>query len=217
MTSTTPEISRNSSTGQRSPQREILAAAIRARNEADQREATLAKAAERARADAFLARRDVDDAQRALTQAQETARLALADAYIDGEAEDDGVVTEAERTLAQAQRRLSDLAMVEQELSARSQPAPGRSLPDIEVGKRVRAVVKDCPTLRRLVDDFRTAERTFQQYHSTLRWLAAHDLIPDDLKGSAPKPHETYHTEPDPKWTTAIESLKRNPDAELPA
>jgi hypothetical protein len=208
----------------RTAEREQLAAAIAVRDQAEAREATLAKAHERAKADRFLATRDVEEAERSLARCREAARETLVDSYafMGGDEGNDsraapGDVIEAEATLAAAQRRMADLQMVEQELSARSQPAPGRSLPDIEVGKRVRAVVKDCPTLRRLVEDFRTAERTFQQYHSTLRWLAAHDLIPDDLKNSAPKPHEVYQAPPDTQWTAAIESLKRDPDAELPS
>jgi hypothetical protein len=201
----------------RSREREALAEAIRVRNEADQREATLTKAAERARADAFLARRAVEAAQTALNSARDKARLALADAYIDGEVDDGSAVTEAERTLAQAQRRLSDLQLVEQELAARTGPAPGRSLPAIEVDKRVRAVVRAHTNVRRMVEDFDTARRTFQQYEATLIFLAGLNCIPDDLVASAPKAHATRFAEPDPAWRSAVEALKRDPDAELPA
>jgi hypothetical protein len=202
----------------RTAEREQLAAAIAARDAADQREATLAKAAERARADAFAARRAVEDAERALNRAREAARESLVDAYVGDDirtAPSD--VIEAERTLATAQRRLSDLQLVEQELGARSGPAPGRSLPSTKVDQAVRAVVKAAPITRRLVEDFRTAERTFQQYHSTLRWLAAHGMIPDDLKDRAPKAHETYHCAPDPAWEAALGKLARDADAELPS
>jgi hypothetical protein len=80
----------------------------------------------------------------------------------------------------------------------------------------VRAVVKAHPTVHRLVQDYATARAVWEQYHSTLRWLASVDCIPDNLKGSSPKPHETYHAPPDPTWIAAVEALKKNPDAELP-
>ena len=204
----------------RTPEREALAAAIAQRDEAEAREATLAKATERAKADRFLAGRDVEDAQRVLDRAREAAREALVDTYAfmgsEGDDAAQATIAEAERTLAAAQRRLSDLRMVEQELSARSGPAPGRSIPSTRVDAAIRAVVKAHPTVRRLITDFDTARRAFQQYHSTLRWLAAHDCIPDDLKNSAPKAHDTYHAEPDPTWKAALAALGQNPDAELP-
>jgi hypothetical protein len=217
----TPETSRNSL---RSPERQALAQAIAARDAADQRESTLTRAAERAKADRFLATRDVEEAERSLNRAREAAREVLVDTYafMGGDEGNDsraapGDVIEAGRTLAAAQRRASDLAMVEQELAARTGPAPGRSLPAIEVDKRVRAVVRSAPITRRLVEDFRTAERTFQQYQATLIFLAGLNCIPDDLVGSAPKAHHTRYAEPNPVWKAAIESLKRDPDAELPS
>ena len=204
----------------RTAEREQLAQAIAARDAAAGREATLTQAVERARADAFLARRSVEDAERALNRARETARESLVDAYTfmggDGSSDGSDAVIEAERILAVAQRRLADLQMVEKELATRTGPAPGRSIPNIKVDAAIRDVVRAHPTVRRLIADYDTARRAWEEYHSTLRWLAAHDCIPDELKGAAPKAHETYHAEPDPQWTAAIESLKRDADAELP-
>jgi hypothetical protein len=212
---TTPE------TSHRSQERQALAAAIRARNEAEARESTLTKAAERARADAFLARRAVEAAEAALNRARETARASLVDAYVgDGDSDDSRAapsdVIEAEATLAAAQRRLSDLQLVEKELSVRTGPAPGRSLPGMRVDEAVREVVRSHPTLRRLVQDFRLAERTFRTTEATLIWLAGQKCIPADLTEAGPKAHHTRYAEPDPAWLAAVESLKRDADAALP-
>jgi hypothetical protein len=200
----------------RSPEREALATAIAVRDEAAEREATLKQAAERAKADAYRARRAVEAAEAALNTAQETARFVMTDAYLEGEAEDRSAVTEAEAALAVAQRRAAELAMIEGELRARSERAPGRSVPNMRVGESVRAVARAHPAVRRLVEDYRIAESAFQTYHSTLRWLAARNCIPADLIEAAPKAHETFFAEPDDGWVSAIATLAQDADAPLP-
>ena len=202
--------------GSRSAEREALATAIAVRDAAKAEEATLKRGAERAKADAFLARRTVEAAEAALSRAQETARFALADAYLNDEATDGSDIAEAEAALATAQRRAAELALIAQELGERSSPAPGQSVPNIRVAESVRAVVKAAPIVRRLVADFDTARRTFQTYHSTLRWLAAHNCIPADLLAEAPKAHETFYAEPAVEWVQALEALKLDADATLP-
>ena len=202
--------------GSRSAEREALAEAIRIRDAAHDESSQLNKAHQRAKADAFLARRTVEAAEAALTKLQETARFALADAYLNEEAADRSEIAEAEAALATAQRRAAELALIAQELGERSSPAPGRSVPNRRVEESVRAVVKSAPIVRRLVTDFRVAEKTFQQYHSTLRWLAAHNCIPADLLAEAPKAHETFYAEPADEWVQALEALKLDADATLP-
>jgi multidrug efflux pump subunit AcrA (membrane-fusion protein) len=202
---------------ERSPERAALAAAIARRDAAGAQDAALAAARERAKADAFLARRDVENAERALARAREETPVLAVDAYIDGAGEDNfTAIAEAEAALQKAQRRAAELGAIERELSARTGPMPGRSIPGTKVDAAVRDVVRACPTVRRLAQDFDTVRRAFAQYHSTLRWLAANDCIPDDLKAAAPKPHETYHADPDPAWIAALEALKRDANAELP-
>ncbi len=105
-------------------------------------------------------------------------------AYVGGDDDDDGgaekaVVADAERALAQAQRRLADLKVIEQELAAH-EGAPGRSIPGIKVEDAVRAVVRAHPAVRRLVEDFDTARRAFHVYEATLMWLATRGCVPDD-------------------------------------
>jgi len=203
----------------RSPERQVLAAAITERDQADAREATLRHAQTRARDDAFAARRSVEAAEATLNRARDEARASLVDAYVDDAGGDDlapDAIAEAERALALANRRLAELQMVEQELSARTGPAPGRSIPNIRVEAAVRSVIKACPTVRHMAQDYATARRAWEQYHSTLRWLASLDCIPDDLTDRSPKPHETYFVDPSPEWTAAISALARDADAQLP-
>jgi hypothetical protein len=205
------------STEARSPERQALAAAIALRNEAAEREATLKQAADRAKADGFRARRAVEVAEAALNTAQETARFALADAYLEGEADDGSAVTEAEAALAAAQRRAAELAMIEQELSARSGPAPGHSVPNMKVSEAARNVVRAHPAVRRLAQDFGIAKRAFQQYEATLIHLASRRCIPDDLISVAPSANATRYADPADEWVKAIAALAQDADAELPA
>ena len=200
----------------RSSERQALATAIRVRNEAAEREATLKQAAERAKADGFPARRTVEAAEAALNTAQETARFALADAYLEGEADDGSAVTEAVAALAVAQRRAAELAIVEQDLKARSGPAPGRSVPNMRVEESVRAVVRAHPAVRRLASDFAIAKRAYFTYHSTLRSLNARGMIPEDLRGVVPSATEIFFEDPDPSWVEAIAALALDANAPLP-
>jgi hypothetical protein len=87
----------------------------------------------------------------------------------------------------------------------------------MRVGEAMRAVVKSHPTVRRLVEDFELARRTFQQYEATLIHLANQRCIPDDLVSVAPSVNATRFAEPDPAWVRALASLSLDADAELPA
>jgi hypothetical protein len=200
----------------RTPERQILAAAIEARNHSAEREATLVKAAERARADGFLARRSVEAAEAALRRAREGAPALAVDAYLDGAEVDAPSVADAERALAEAEKRAAELKAIEAELITRTGPAPGRTLPNIKVEAALRDVVRSHPTVRRMVKDFETARRTFQQYEATLIHLAGQACIPDDLTSTAPKAHHTRYAEPDPAWLAAFSALSRDADASLP-
>lgn len=201
--------------GSRSPEREELASAIRIRNSAQDEDEALKAAKQRAASDRFKAARAVEDAERALTSAREAERSTLVEAYVSGEDSDGRDVADAETALSAAQRRLADLQSIADGLSSHGQ-APGRSVPATKVTKAVQAVVQAHPTVRRLVQDFDTAKRTFQTYHSTLRWLAARDCIPADLIEAAPKANETFFAEPADEWVQALEALKLDADAELP-
>ena len=113
-----------SATRERSPEREILATAIAARDEADAAEATLAQARERAAADRFRAARDVEALERALQEAREAEREALVDAYVGhtggcGEAERPAAIRDARAALERARDRLANLVTIEAELGAR--------------------------------------------------------------------------------------------------
>jgi hypothetical protein len=110
----------------------------------------------------------------------------------------------------------AELAMIEQELSARTRPAPGYSVPNSRVGEAVRAVVKSHPAVRRLVEDFATARRAFQQSEATLIHLSAQRCVPDDLVSLAPRADATRFADPDPAWVSAIAALGVDADAELP-
>ncbi len=201
----------------RSPERQLLASAIAARDAAASREAHLAQALERAKADRFKAGRVVEEAESTLNRVQAAARESLVDAYtfMSDDRGPDGVA-EAEATLALANRQLAELQMVEAELGTRTGPAPGHTLPNLKVEAALRDVVRSHPTVRRLAQDYRTAEATFRQYHSTLRWLASLDCVPDDLRDAVPKVQETYFGAPSPEWTAAIAALATNADAALP-
>jgi len=210
----TIETSSNSS---RSRERELLAEAIHIRDEQAAEDEVLRQARERARADRFLANRDVEAAERALAHAREAERSSLVDAYVGGD-EDDGqsAVAEAEAALARAQKRLADLRTIAAELDAHTGPAPGRSIPGMRVDEAVRAVVRTHPTIRRLVEDWQTAERAFRMYEATLIHLGARGMLPDDLVSIAPSKNSTRYAEPDPLWISAIEALKHSADAGLP-
>jgi hypothetical protein len=196
--------------------RETLRQAIALRDEADQDAATFEAARRRAAEDRFRQARTVEDAERALRQAQEARRLSLVDAFIDGNSDDtDTAIAEAENVLSRAQRRLVELRTIEQELADRKQPV-GHSIPGTRVAEAVREVVKNSSIVRRLCQDFETARDCFEQYHATLVHLAGRGMIPDDLRESAPKGHETYYRAPDPAWIKVLDALTRDADAELP-
>ena len=201
----------------RTPERQLLASAIAARDAAASREAQLAQALERAKADRFKASRTVEEAESTLNRVRAAARESLVDAYtfMSDDRGDDGVEA-AEQALALATRRLAELQMVEAELGTRTGPAPGHTLPSIKVEAALRDVVRSHPTVRRMVKDFETARRTFQQYEATLIHLAGQACIPDDLTEAAPKANHTRYASPDPVWLAAMEQLKRDPDAPLP-
>jgi len=212
-----PDSEHGSSAGARSPARAALAEAIRVRDEAQAEDEVLRQARERAKADRFLAFRDVEAATGHLNRARDMARESLVGAYVDGDEGDGGrVIAEAEAELHRAQRRAAELSIIEQELNARTSPAPGRSIPNMRVDEAVRAVVKTHPTVRRLVTDWQTAERSFRMYEATLIWLAGHAMIPPDLERAAPSKNATRYSEPDESWLAAIEALKKDADAELP-
>ena len=213
---TTPPISASGfSAGQRSKEREALAEAIRVRDEEAADGAALAQARARARQDLFKANREVEAAEQALTSAREAARMSLVADYVDGNDSDDFAVADAEAALNRAQQRLADLKMIEQELAAHER-RPGHSIPNMRVEAAARVVVRAHPTVRRLVQGFDTARRTFQQYEATLIYLAGQRCIPDDLVDVAPRAHATRYADADPSWVKALEALKRDPHAVLP-
>jgi hypothetical protein len=185
-----------------SPERKALAEAIAARDEAGAELNVLTQARERARHEAFRARREVEDAERTLTRVRDEARVALVNAYVGGDDTSSDAIADAEKALAQKQRRAAELMVIEHELDARAGPAPGHSLPSKRVEAAVRDVVKGSPVVRRLVEDF--------------RWLASLECIPDDLKEAAPKAHDTYYAPPDVAWAEAIRALQNDADASLP-
>jgi hypothetical protein len=199
----------------RTPEREALAEAIALRDEASAQSATLTQARSRAASDRFAAIRDVENCERALTNARETSRSVLVDAFIAGESIDDSAVADAETALSRAQRRLADLTTIADELDAHQRP-PGSSVPASRVTEAVRAVVKTHPTVRRLVQDFDTARRTFREYEATLIFLVNQRCVPEDLITAAPSASSVRYADPDPSWVAAIEALKQDPDTELP-
>jgi hypothetical protein len=200
----------------RTPEREALAAAIALRDATAAQTASVVQARARAASDRFAAARAVEEAERALTLARETSRAQLVDAYMSGEDVDDRDIADAEWELAKAQRRLADLSTIADGLSAHERQ-PGHSIPATKVTAAVRAVVQACPSVRRLAQDFAVAQRAFREYEATLIWLAGLGCIPDDLQDNAPKAHHTRWAEPADEWVRAIEALKRDADAELPA
>jgi hypothetical protein len=123
-------------------------------------------------------------------------------------------VADAEAALVRARRRLADLSVIEEELSA--ERAPGRSIPNIKVEEAVRAVVKAHPTVRRLVEDWQNAERTFRVYEATLIWLAGQQCVPGDLVSVAPSRNAIRYADPDPAWVDAIDAMRRDADSALP-
>lgn len=201
----------------RNGERQVLAQAIAQRDQAEAGEKLVSQARLRARDDQFKANRAVEDAERALLSARETARLAMVDAYVDDD-EIDGsdAVADAEAALTRAQRRQTEMKAIAEELGAHKD-TPGHSIPNIKVDQAVCDVVKTHPTVRRLVEDYCTARSAFQQYEATLIWLAVLGMIPDDLKDAAPSRNATRYADPDPAWLAAVEALKRDPDAALPA
>jgi hypothetical protein len=202
---------------ERSPERQALADAIRARDEVEARLAPRKQAQSRVEADIFLARRDVEAAEEALSQARERERGVLADAYASGSAPDRSATTEAETALARAQRRLADLKLIAPTLAAKAgEDYPAESILQGRVEDAVKAVVAASPSVRRLVEDYEVARRALKSYHGTARWLAFRGMVPDDLKATAPKPNEVYHSGPDPTWEAAIAQLAIDPEAQLP-
>ncbi len=201
----------------RSPERSALAAAIAERNETEAAAAAFRRAQARARDDRVRALGEVEAARGRLAEAREAARSSLVGAYIDGDEGDgdDGGVAAAEAALAAAERRYSDLKTVSDGLSARKDEA-GSHVPALRVAEAVRAVVKSAPVVRRLVNDYRAAERAFQTYHATLVYLAGRRMIPDDLARAAPSRDATCYGRPDPAFVAAIDSLGSNADAQLP-
>ena len=202
---------------ERRRQREALAEAIAIRDEADAGDKLVSRARERARADLFKANRALEDAEAALSNARETARLSLVDAYVDG---DDGAappakIADAEAALAKARTRQAEMKMIADELAAR-QRAPGWSIPNRAVEDAMRAVVKNHLAVRRLCEDFDTARRVFQQHEATLIFLAGQHCIPSDLIDVAPKAHATRYADADPQWVQALEGLKHDADFQLP-
>jgi hypothetical protein len=210
------ETLRTSESFSRSPEREALLTAIQLRDAAATQTASLVEARGRASADRFLAARDVEAAERTLTAARETSRAQLVDAYMTGEDVDAHDIADAETALAKATRRLADLQTIADGLAAHERQ-PGSSVPALNVVAAVRAVIQSCPTVRRLINDYDTAKRTFQQYESTLIWLAGQHAIPDDLIRVAPSANATRYADPDPAWVNAIAALSQDADAELPA
>jgi hypothetical protein len=201
----------------RSPERQALADAIRARAEVEGRMAPRKQAQSRAEEDIFRAGREVEDAEEALSQAHERERSAMADAYVGGGEPDRSATMEAETALARAKRRLADLKFIAPTLAAKAmEDGPLASSLNLSVEAAVKAVVAASPTVRRMVEDYEVARRAFQSYHSTLRWLAFRGMIPNDLKAAAPRPNENYYAEPDPAWETAIAQLASDADARLP-
>jgi hypothetical protein len=211
------QISESSSNEQRprSPEREALAAAIEIRDASASQTASLVQARARAAQDRFAAARAVEAAESALTAARETLRAQLVDAYISGEDIDTHDIADAESALAKAQRRLADLSSIADGLAAHERQ-PGSSVPALNLVAAIRDVIKAAPITRRLVEDYRTAERTFQQYQATLIFLAGQHAIPDDLQAAAPKAHHTRFAEPDPAWVAAIAALAQDADVTLP-
>jgi hypothetical protein len=201
----------------RSPERQALADAIRARAEVEGRMAPRKQAQSRAEEDIFRARREVEDAEEALSQAHERERGVLADAYAAGSEPDRSAVMEAETALARAKRRLADLKFIAPTLAAKAmEDGPLASSCNLRVEEAVKAVVAGCPSIPRMVEDYAVAHRTYQVLHATLRQLAYLGVIPDDLKAAAPRPNETYFCAPDPSWEAAIAQLATDPDAALP-
>jgi len=210
------ETSVTSESGLRSPEREALLMAISARDETAAQSAALVQARERAAADRFRAARDVEEAERALNAARETGRSTLVDAYMSGSEDIDlRDVADAETALAKAQRRLNNLQTIAAELDAHERQ-PGSSVPAMQVTAAVRAVVQACPSVRRLVEDYHIAERTFHTHQATLVHLAGRGMIPDDLIHAAPSASATRFAEPADEWVQAIAALAQDADAPLP-
>jgi hypothetical protein len=86
----------------------------------------------------------------------------------------------------------------------------------MQVDDAVCNVVKASPVVRRLVEDYGTAKRSFEIYHATLVTLALRGCILADLVHLAPSQNETRYADIDPNWLRALEALKADPDAALP-
>jgi hypothetical protein len=206
----------NSSPAPRSNERVLLADAIAARDVVDREQAAVERARSRARDDVRRARRAHEDALEALTETRREYQLAMADSYIaEDAAPRHDALAEAEAALGRAKARLDDLQSVADSLEAHVAP-PGRSVPRLSVDAAVRQVIRSSPIVRRLAADYRVAEQTFQQYHSTLRWLAGRGMIPADLTASCPSANATFFADPDPAWIAAIQALSADAGAPLP-
>ena len=141
----------------RSEVRQRLADAIRARDEADREDGALARARQRASQDLFAQRRLVEAAESVLAEAKERDARELVATYVSGEpnAEPSGV-PEAEAALRRAREKLAEIEAISADLAGRGR-APGFSVPNAEVERAIRDIVRNCPTIRRLVEDYRTA------------------------------------------------------------
>jgi hypothetical protein len=102
----------------------------------------------------------------------------------------------AEADLARAKARLADLESIADglklEVAARNGSRFDLAFATQKVLEAPQAVVVASPTVRRMAEDYKIARRTYETYHSALRWLAGKDCIPADLKDAAPKRHEAY-------------------------
>ncbi len=200
----------------RSPERDALAEAIAARDEADREEAALARARQRAAQDLFGQRRLVEAAELALVEARERDKAESVASFVSGEpnAAPSGI-PEAEAALRRAKEKLAEIEAIAADLAGRGRE-PGFSVPSKQVEDAIKAVLKADPTVRRLANDFAAARAAYLQYHSTLRWLNAHGYVPDDLSRAAPSPSETFFVPPDPLWVETVEALRHSHDSPLP-
>ncbi len=169
---TQAEIFESSSIGPRSEERRLLAAAIAARDEIDREAQALLRAKARARDDRVAAFGALEDAEAALADAREQGARELTASYISGEPNAEASeVPEAEAALERARRRYADLKAIADELETRKAEA-GSSVPALRVADAVRGVVRNADVVRRMVQDFRVAERTFRVYEATLCFFA---------------------------------------------
>ena len=72
------------------------------------------------------------------------------------------------------------------------------------------------PAVRRVVENYDRARRSFDSIHATVRLLSATGMIPNELKALAPSPTAAFFAKPDQAWVEAIERLDSDADATLP-